>query len=168
MSIYNFKISDYHAIKHANIVIDGITVLAGENGGGKSTLSRWLYYIMNVATEFERYQIENFKRSIDRSFGDIYRVSREIRVEDKDWSHNLSNIWNVSTDMHFLSDILNWLHAFIDKYIYALTQFLVSNTVSDYRKKRVLNLLSIEEGETDKAIEIFSARYHDLLERLTR
>lgn len=168
MSIYNFKISDYHAIKQANIVIDGITVLAGENGGGKSTLSRWLYYIMNVATEFERYQIENFKRSIDRSFGDIYRVSREIRVEDKDWSHNLSNIWNVSTDMHFLSDILNWLHAFIDKYIYALTQFLVSNTVSDYRKKRVLNILSIEEGETDKAIAIFSARYHDLIERLTR
>lgn len=48
MSKYNFKIENYHAIGHADIDIDGITVIAGGNGCGKSTLSRWLYYILNI------------------------------------------------------------------------------------------------------------------------
>lgn len=168
MSIYNFKISDYHAIKQANIVIDGITVLAGENGGGKSTLSRWLYYIMNVATEFEGYQIELFKRSIERAFWDIFSVEREIKVENKELLHSLSRIWDVPADMRFLPTVLSRLHAYIDKYVSALTQFLESDVVPDYRKKRVLTILSLEEGETDRVIAVFSTRYHDLIEKLAR
>lgn len=168
MSIYNFKISDYHAIKHANIVIDGITVLAGENGGGKSTLSRWLYYIMNVATEFEGYQIELFKRSIERAFWDIFSVEREIKVENKELLHSLSRIWDVPADMRFLPTVLSRLHAYIDKYVSALTQFLESDVVPDYRKKRVLTILSLEEDETDRVIAVFSTRYHDLIEKLAR
>ena len=168
MSIYNFKISDYHAIKQANIVIDGITVLAGENGGGKSTLSRWLYYIMNVATEFEGYQIELFKRSIERAFWDIFSVEREIKVENKELLHSLSRIWDVPADMRFLPTVLSRLHAYIDKYVSALTQFLESDVVPDYRKKRVLTILSLEEGETDRVIAVFSTRYHDLIEKFAR
>lgn len=38
MSNYRYTLSDYHAIKEADITINGITVLAGENGCGKSTL----------------------------------------------------------------------------------------------------------------------------------
>ena len=53
MSKYRYSLHNYHAIEHADIVIDGITVLAGENGCGKSTLSRWLYYTINGATEFD-------------------------------------------------------------------------------------------------------------------
>ena len=168
MSIYNFKISDYHAIKQANIVIDGITVLAGENGGGNSTLSRWLYYIMNVATEFEGYQIELFKRSIERAFWDIFSVEREIKVENKELLHSLSRIWDLPADMRFLPTVLSRLHAYIDKYVSALTQFLESDVVPDYRKKRVLTILSLEEGETDRVIAVFSTRYHDLIEKFAR
>ena len=58
MSIYRYTLSDYHAIKKADITIDGITVLAGENGCGKSTLSRWLYYLVNGAQQFEDLNIE--------------------------------------------------------------------------------------------------------------
>lgn len=35
MSKYRFNISDYHAIENADILVDGITVLAGPNGSGK-------------------------------------------------------------------------------------------------------------------------------------
>ena len=38
MSNYRYTLSDYNAIKEADIAINGITVLAGENGCGKSTL----------------------------------------------------------------------------------------------------------------------------------
>ena len=47
MSTYKYSMFDYHAIAETEITIDGITVLAGDNGCGKSTLSRWLYYLVN-------------------------------------------------------------------------------------------------------------------------
>ncbi|MDY5800405.1 MAG: AAA family ATPase, partial [Candidatus Onthomorpha sp.] len=43
MSRYVYSLSDYRAIKKAEIALDGLTVLAGENGSGKSTLSETLY-----------------------------------------------------------------------------------------------------------------------------
>ncbi len=52
MSSYNFKINFYHAIESADINIDGITVLSGVNGSGKSTISRWLYYIVDGISRF--------------------------------------------------------------------------------------------------------------------
>jgi len=55
MSRYVYSLHDYHAVKRAVIAIDGITVLSGENGCGKSTLSKWLYYLVNGAEHFDVY-----------------------------------------------------------------------------------------------------------------
>ena len=38
MSKYIFSVSNYRAVKKAEIEIDGITVLVGENGAGKLNL----------------------------------------------------------------------------------------------------------------------------------
>ena len=75
----------YRAIYSADITINGITVVAGENGCGKSTLSKLLYYLYktisnydvlvsnklrgdlnNVARFLEIAQMELFSRSFDR------------------------------------------------------------------------------------------------------
>jgi len=43
----------FRAIRHAAIQISGITVVAGENSSGKSTISKLLYYLFNTATNYE-------------------------------------------------------------------------------------------------------------------
>lgn len=53
-----------HAIKEANIAINGITVLAGENGCGKSTLSRWLYYLINGFNGFDEFAYNDLLKQI--------------------------------------------------------------------------------------------------------
>ena len=40
MDTYKFLLKHYKAIKEASIELNGITVLAGENGAGKSTITR--------------------------------------------------------------------------------------------------------------------------------
>lgn len=79
MSIYRYTVSNYHAVKDADITIDGITVLAGENGCGKSTLSRWLYYLVNGAQQFETLTIKEYVDEINDAIQRQYRAVREIR-----------------------------------------------------------------------------------------
>ena len=54
MNSYRFILEDYHAVKNADIVLDGLTVLAGLNGCGKSTISRWLYGFVRYSNDFDR------------------------------------------------------------------------------------------------------------------
>ncbi len=79
MSSYRYTLSDYHAIQSADIKIDGITILAGENGCGKSTLSRWLYYIINGARLFEEFTLRNYERRVNRLLNRQNMAAREIR-----------------------------------------------------------------------------------------
>lgn len=47
------KTEDFRAIKEANIIIDGITVVAGENGCGKSSLSKLLYFLYKTVANYD-------------------------------------------------------------------------------------------------------------------
>ena len=53
MNSYRFTLEGYHAIKNADIILDGLTVLAGINGCGKSTISRWLYGFVRDSNEYD-------------------------------------------------------------------------------------------------------------------
>lgn len=91
MSIYRYTLSDYHAIKEADITIDGITVLAGENGCGKSTLSRWLYYLVNGAQRFEELRIELYVSDVAQKIAEQslavrelrYNISKEVKIDNE-------------------------------------------------------------------------------------
>lgn len=47
------SVRDFRAIKSAEIRLDGITVVSGINGCGKSTLSKLLYYVFRNANSYE-------------------------------------------------------------------------------------------------------------------
>ena len=60
LSIQNFR-----AIKSADITLNGITVVSGINGCGKSTMSKLLYYIFHNANSFEEIAADHVRQSIE-------------------------------------------------------------------------------------------------------
>ena len=58
----------FRAIGHAAIQISGITVVAGENSSGKSTISKLLYYLFNTSYNYEVL----VKKELMRNFLDLF------------------------------------------------------------------------------------------------
>ena len=77
MNSYKFSLKQYKAISKAEIELNGITVLAGENGAGKSTITRWLYYLVEVIVKYEQFLYEDLRR-------DISSIMREYRMALRD------------------------------------------------------------------------------------
>ncbi len=84
MSKYLFKMLDYHAVRNADVVIDGITVLAGENGSGKSTLLRWLHYVVKVLCEYDEMVENEAKRKIKNIAQSLQRAVTILRNNPED------------------------------------------------------------------------------------
>lgn len=83
-SKYRYYLNDYHAIKKADIILDGITVLTGVNGSGKSTLSRWLYYLVNGITKFDLFLFHRYVRDVQHIICDEW----DFMVRDINRSKN--------------------------------------------------------------------------------
>jgi len=76
MAQYSFSISDYHSIAHADIRLDGITVIAGCNGSGKSTIARWIYSYVNYTNEFHHLVDEQLVNRLESKLYSMYRILR--------------------------------------------------------------------------------------------
>ena len=84
------KTEGFRAIQSADIIIDGITVVAGENSSGKSTLSKLLYYLFKTAANYDslvykelRFKLENVYRFLDIATSDAASLleTKEQREE---------------------------------------------------------------------------------------
>ena len=170
MSKYNFKIADYHAIKQANIEIDGITVLAGGNGSGKSTLSRWLYYVMNVATEFGDYLAGDYKIAIGRILKELSRVERDIGLETKEAQNYLFNFQKLSANTSNIEVMEKIVLACIEEYASSLMGFLANSNISNIQKQRVLSYLQLnpEKIQTMHSVGAFFFFYQNLIKQITK
>ena len=129
------KINDFRAIKSADIILNGITVLAGINGCGKSTISKLLYNSIKTAIEFEKIVKENlfdelrdirpFLEELSHEVEIFYRENKEFKKKDlKDdfeigFKFNRLFYFNSAMD---LKEQENKILASIDYYIKTLSE----------------------------------------------
>lgn len=176
MSKYRFKIQNYHAIKEADIAIDGITVIAGPNGSGKSTLSRWLYYVIDTITDFDGYLLTDFRENIKELLITLYRIRMEVSLGRRTSSDVLPL---PQIDMDAISSVNNIdqipliverLHVLVSDYSKVVLDYLQSDRISDAKKNRILRFLSKDDSQSDiySTIEGFSVSLNQKLDLLQK
>lgn len=148
MSKYLFRLSNYHAVGNAEIVLDGITVLSGENGSGKSTISRWLYYLIRGTNEYEMFvekeamnEIRSMLDSIRRSsmildFDNVIRSTQTRQV--------LSEIWNVGVESY--QDKFN---SIVDSFVDSLFEELSGRKSINTALRRLSTIFQLELTKDD-------------------
>ena len=69
-------IENFAKIKEASVRIDGITVIAGENNTGKSTVGKVLFSLFNATVDMKEhvytYRYEKIRSLIDRSVDNLH------------------------------------------------------------------------------------------------
>src|ERR1017187_9551198 len=84
------KTEGFRAIGKADIIINGITVVAGENGCGKSTISKLLYYLYKTASNYDllvsrelRYKLRNVEQFLDITQHELYSFSKDRKAREE-------------------------------------------------------------------------------------
>ena len=74
----NLKLENIGMIRHADIRLDGLTVIAGENDTGKSTVGKLIFSLIKA---FNRYEQDLNESKSDKAFNIIEKVYFQLRKE---------------------------------------------------------------------------------------
>ena len=72
------KLKKIRAIENAEIIIDGITVITGENGSGKSTISKLAYHTLKTATKFDDIIDDSYNAALDSVLKAVNQIAKEL------------------------------------------------------------------------------------------
>ena len=161
MSKYKYTLRDYHAIKEAEIKLDGITVLSGINGCGKSTLSRWLYYLVNGSARFEEFLFYSYMdfiitkvNKLSQAIGEIIHKNflEDIGTEENMFYNKLDNVEKKFDSIVYspdkLEEVIDFVSEVFTKIIIDAKKYLldlfIEEKVSEAKRKRIFSILGID------------------------
>ncbi|PSL34570.1 AAA family ATPase [Chitinophaga ginsengisoli] len=72
-------VKDFRAVASADILINGITVVAGENGSGKSSISKLLYYLYKTVADYDAVIKRSLRGSLNKFFTFIEIINQDLR-----------------------------------------------------------------------------------------
>ncbi|ASJ21359.1 ABC transporter ATP-binding protein [Brachyspira hampsonii] len=154
------KISNFSKIEEADINIDGITVICGDNDTGKSTIGKILFSIFNfdnyknlVIEENLKYKIFNIlkKLNVKNKFGVPFIIPRNSPIIDKIFKYiNIAD--TISSEK--LIDIL--------KINIMKSNFIVDDKIFDEIAENILEIISIKNSKL--ILEIMSDYFGDIFE----
>ncbi len=180
MSTYRFRIRNYHAIQEADLAIDGITVLSGINGCGKSTLSRWLYYLIKGSFEFENNLFKGFAEELVTILHPMLFICNDVEL----FNRTIHNDSNSATDKLYrikkrIEQVQEYSKSEVEVvrglFIQALETSVdclkqnVDSDLGEARMGRILRYLdtSIENKSFEEAINEYAEKNQELLDHLT-
>lgn len=102
------KVTDFRAVESAEIVLDGITVVSGENGCGKSTLSKLLYYAFKTVNEYELMMRQSLYVSVDAILRQVVSLREDLFAwAKKQGIVNLddANLYIIKKEYYFSLDL---------------------------------------------------------------
>ena len=154
----NIKVvtENFRAIGHAAIQISGITVVAGENSSGKSTISKLLYYLFNTATNYEFL----VKKSLFDELDDFFDFLKIIYQENKELNNiDLLKLKRPIIQMDYenlsLERIKKQIITFLEK------TFQIINIQASNRYKQFIKQISGKEIENNNSLDVLKSFIED-------
>lgn len=146
------KTEGFRAVNKADLIIDGITLVAGENGCGKSSISKLLYFLYKTVSNYDIL----VKKSLFSSLQDILRfldiIQQELRINLKDSNlldelrREISELKRGLYNNEFLEDkLINWIRV-VDK----IEQIYTTTDIKTMRLKYIIeDILKIENSDEE-------------------
>lgn len=137
--ILHFKLDNYHAVGHADIQVGGVTVIAGVNGCGKSTISRLLTYFLSSMSQFEYQNTEKLVNKINSFLTRFMRLGNPALSTMARRAYIQEKHLKLDDMQDIMYSVINLVHDTI------ITQVLNG---SELQRRRILSLFDIEyQGE---------------------
>ncbi len=74
----NIKLKNIRAVEKANIILDGITIITGENGSGKSTISKLTYNLFKTSIEYDTIVDSKLKDELNYIYRTLDQLTRDL------------------------------------------------------------------------------------------
>lgn len=167
------NIEDFRAINKADLIIDGITVVAGENGCGKSSISKLLYFLYKTVSNYDilvKRNLVSSLRNVTR-FLDIFQQELRLNFKDRnlrdDFRRESRELRKNLMNSEYLEDELNnWIQV-VDKLegIYNESKDSVSDRIrhNTSRLNYIMNDILKGEDNGDK-LDISFSQIKDFIE----
>ncbi|MDO5862516.1 MAG: AAA family ATPase [Thermoplasmata archaeon] len=145
-------------ISNADVEFDGLTVIAGVNGTGKSTVLKSVYTVAEAFTNQEEARVKDAMRSVERAFSFSYN-------EPDLYLKYLSSFdWNSGSDIQTIKKILDQIQALskdprvTDKrskdLISEAERTLTGDNVVEFVRRRLSDIMAAEFGNAAQVVNM--------------